>query len=98
MALIELFQAEWCPHSHTVRARMTEKGIDFIARQVPAEPEDREELMELSGSNEIPVAVVEDGSVISGEDAILDYLERSHEDEPDAGEHRRKVDEKASFG
>jgi len=98
MAYIELFQSEWCPHSHAVRARLTEKGVDFIARQVPAEPEDRHELMELSGSNEIPVVVVEDGSVISGEDEILDYLEHRHSDEPDADEHRRKDEEKASFG
>ena len=31
---MELYQAEWCPHSHKVRQRLTELGIDFTARQV----------------------------------------------------------------
>ena len=30
---VELYQAEWCPHSHNVRQRLTELGIDFMARQ-----------------------------------------------------------------
>jgi glutathione S-transferase len=96
--MIELYQAEWCPHSHAVRARMTEMGVDFVARQVEAEPDDRSALEEVAGTREIPVAVIEDGSVISGEDEILDYLEGRYSDEPDAAEHRRKDEEKASFG
>src|SRR5207253_2334746 len=39
---MELYQAEWCPHSHKVRQRLTELGLDFVARQVAAEPEDRD--------------------------------------------------------
>jgi hypothetical protein len=31
--MIELYQAEWCPHSHPVRQRLTELGLDFVARQ-----------------------------------------------------------------
>jgi glutaredoxin len=30
--MIELYQAEWCPHSHHVRQRLTEHGVDFVAR------------------------------------------------------------------
>ena len=25
---MELYQAEWCPHSHKVRQRLTELGLD----------------------------------------------------------------------
>ena len=39
--MLELFQAEWCPYSHRVRQRLTELGVDFVARQVEAEPDDR---------------------------------------------------------
>jgi hypothetical protein len=31
--MIELFQAEWCPYSSAVRERLTELGIDLVARQ-----------------------------------------------------------------
>src|SRR5205085_242499 len=37
---MELYQAAWCPHAHKVRQRLTELGLDFTARQVPAEPDD----------------------------------------------------------
>jgi glutaredoxin len=42
---MELYQAEWCPHSHKVRQRLTELGLDFVARQVPADPDDRDEML-----------------------------------------------------
>ena len=40
--MLELYQAEWCPNSSRVRERFTELGFSFIARQVPADPGDRE--------------------------------------------------------
>ncbi|HYY03061.1 MAG TPA: glutaredoxin domain-containing protein [Gaiellaceae bacterium] len=85
---MELYQAEWCPHSHKVRQRLTELGLDFTARQVPADPDDRREMRRRVGTNEIPVLVV-DGRPICGEDDILDYLGRYH-DCGDADEHRAK--------
>ena len=45
--MIELYQAEWCPHSHKVRQRMTELGLDFVARQVAADKEDRPDELEI---------------------------------------------------
>jgi glutathione S-transferase len=62
----ELYQAEWCPYSGRVRQRLTELGVPFIARQVPAESADRDELRDRTGSDEIPALVREDGTVISG--------------------------------
>jgi glutathione S-transferase len=87
---MELYQAEWCPHSHKVRQRLTELGLDFVARQVAAEPDDRDTLEALAGTNEIPVLVADDGETLRGEEEILPYLERFPE-RPDARRHRAKA-------
>ena len=86
---MELYQAEWCPHSHKVRQRLTELGLDFHARQVPADPDNREDMKEHVGTEEIPVLVTDAGKPICGEDEILDYLERFDERD-DADAHREK--------
>ncbi len=88
---MELYQAEWCPHSHKVRQRLTELGLDFTARQVPADPDKRDELERVAGTKEIPVLVASDErEPLSGEDEILDYL-HAFEEPPDAREHRAKA-------
>ena len=86
---MELYQAEWCPHSHKVRQRLTELGLDFHVRQVPAEPDERDELERRAGTNEIPVLVTGDGETFCGEEQILEYLE-GFEERPDATRHRAK--------
>ena len=89
---MELYQAEWCPHSHKVRQRLTELGLDFVARQAPAEPGERDDLEARAGTNEIPVLVTDDGETLKGEEEILPYLDRFHE-RADAGRHRAKARE-----
>ena len=84
--MLQLFQAEWCPHSAAVRERLTELGVPFVARQVPADPDERQE---------IPVLVLDDGSRIAGEDEIVGYLERTYPERRDADVHRRKAEEHA---
>ena len=86
---MELYQAEWCPHSHKVRQRLTELGLDFTARQVAAEPEERDELRRRAGTTEIPVLVPDGREPICGEDDILEYLKR-YDERPDADAHREK--------
>ena len=88
---MDLFQAEWCPHSHRVRQRLTELGLDFTARQVPAEPDDRTAMREATGTDEIPVLVTDDGEIVSGEDAILDHLNARRDEQADAQSHRAKA-------
>ena len=83
--MLELFQAEWCPHSHAVRQRLTELGLDFVARQVAAEKEER------PGELEIPTLVGEGGEAISGEEPILEWLDRHFDERPDAARHRAKA-------
>jgi glutathione S-transferase len=89
--MLELYQAEWCPHSHRVRQRLTELGVSFVARQVPAEPGDREELRRKTGSGEIPTLVLEDGTTISDPDRIIEYLDANHRERADADEHRERA-------
>ena len=88
---MDLFQAEWCPHSHRVRQRLTELGLDFTARQVPAEPHDRTAMRGATGSDEIPVLVTDGGEVVSGEDAILDHLNEHYDERADAQTHSAKA-------
>jgi glutathione S-transferase len=88
---MELYQAEWCPHSHKVRQRLTELGVEVLLRQVPAEQEDRDELERATGGREIPALVADDGSVLSGEEEILPWLGKRFEERPDAPRHRAKA-------
>jgi glutathione S-transferase len=89
---MELYQAEWCPHSHRVRQRLTELGVDVVLRQVPADPSRRRELERASGTTEIPVLVLDDGWPICGDDQIMEHLDRFSERD-DADEHRAKARE-----
>jgi glutathione S-transferase len=90
----ELFQAEWCPHSSRVRQRFTELGVSFVARPVPADPADREELRRKTGSDEVPALVLEDGAVINRDaDEIIGYLDRRYSERADAADHRERADE-----
>jgi glutaredoxin 3 len=89
--VLELYQAEWCPYSHRVRQRLTELGLDFVARQVRAEPADRDEMRERTGSDEIPTAVSESGEPLVGSDAILAWLNARYDERPDARRHRAKA-------
>lgn len=89
--LLELYQAEWCPYSHEVRARLTELGISFIARQVPADSEERDELRRVAGTDEIPTVVLGDGSTLSDADRIIEYLNEHYGDSPGAERHREQA-------
>jgi len=89
---MELYQAEWCPHSHKVRQRLTELGIDITLRQVPAAPDDREELKRVADTAEIPVLIGSDREPRCGADEILDYLDEFDE-RPDVDERCEKARE-----
>jgi glutathione S-transferase len=89
--MIELYQAEWCPHSHRVRQRLTELGLDFIGRQVAPDPADREELERVSAQRSIPTLVFDDGTVVSDDDGIITALDQRFPERPAAQEHREKA-------
>jgi glutathione S-transferase len=93
MRVDELYQAEWCPHSHRVRQRLTELGVAFVARQVPAEQADRDELRRRTGDDEIPALVPQEGAPITGADAIIAHLESTHSRRADWRRHRARARE-----
>jgi glutaredoxin 3 len=72
--MLELFQAEWCPYSHRVRERMTELGIDFVARQVQPRRALRDDTEREIGTRSIPALKTEDGQVIEGDVEIMAFL------------------------
>jgi glutathione S-transferase len=89
---LTLFQAEWCPFSSAVRELLTELGLDVALRQVEPQPEQRHELRELAGTDEIPVLQTEDGSLYRGTEEILPYL-RGRQSWAFAAEHRQRYAE-----
>jgi len=91
--VFSLYQAEWCPYSSAVRERLTELGIDFVARQVAAWPEDRGDLVAAVGTDEIPVLEAE-GEVYKGTREIFAFL-RQIEPPSGAAQHRERYREHA---
>ncbi|HWH13976.1 MAG TPA: glutathione S-transferase N-terminal domain-containing protein [Miltoncostaeaceae bacterium] len=87
--MMQLFQAEWCPFSQRVRQRLTELGIDYVARQVAPTPPERDTMREEVGDDTIPVLVLDDGRVLRETDEILDHL--AGLDAPGAEGHRRQA-------
>ena len=71
---VTLYQAEWCPFSSAVRELLTELGIDVVLRQVEPFPEQRAELGEVAGTDEIPVLVTGDGRIFRGTRDIFAHL------------------------
>jgi glutaredoxin len=97
--LPEVWQTEWCPHSQKVREALTELGVAFVARQVPADQEDRDELERELGTREIPAVRLADGTTLTGDDHEIIAALRSRFAEPaGAEEHREKAREKADAG
>lgn len=75
--LLELYQFEGCPYCSKVRSKMTELGIDFIARQV--DKNDRSRVEEVSGQTNVPVLVDPNTDTTMPEsDDIVDYLEEHY--------------------
>src|SRR5215207_8285472 len=88
---MKLYQAEWCPFSHRVRAKLTELGIDYELVNVPASSKKRRDLEKVAGTTAIPV-LVDGQNVISDSDEALSYLEKKHGAKPDELElHHREL-------
>ena len=87
--MYELYQAEWCPYSSYVREQLTERGVAFVARPVPAAKPERRELRERTGQDSIPVLLAGD-RVIAEFEEILAFLAQHHPPRADAGDHRAR--------
>jgi glutathione S-transferase len=88
--LLELWQTEWCPASRRVRQRLTELGLDVVLHQVPVDPSERSALETATGSTTIPVLAV-GGTIVVGEDEIIDYLDAHFAEPPEASAQREKA-------
>jgi glutaredoxin/uncharacterized protein (DUF302 family) len=80
--MIKLYQAEWCPFSHRVRAKLTELGVGYEAVNVSAFSEKREELKDITGDSAIPV-LVDGEKVISDSGEAISYLEGKYDANPE---------------
>lgn len=90
--MLTLWQAEWCPHSHRVRLRLTELGIDVELRQVPVDRGARDEMERVAGTRTIPTLLA-DGEVLSDADVILAWLDERYGTGSRGGDHRAKMRE-----
>ena len=88
---MRLYQAEWCPFSHRVRAKLTELGVDYELVNVPASSKKRGDLEKIAGTTAIPVLV--DGErIVSDSNEAISYLEKKYGADPDELEvHRREL-------
>ncbi|RQG96447.1 glutathione S-transferase N-terminal domain-containing protein [Natrarchaeobius chitinivorans] len=80
--MLELYQAEGCPHSADVREKLTELGVSYVVHN-PRTPDDEvvnerthRELVELGGEAQTPY-LVDDArkEALYESDEIVDYLE-----------------------
>jgi glutathione S-transferase len=89
--MIKLYQAEWCPFSHRIRAKLTELRIDYEAVNVSASAEKRAELKQITGNSTIPV-LADGEKVFSDSSEILSYLEEEYGTDPEELElHQREL-------
>ena len=90
--MLQLFQTEWCPASRRVRERLTELGVDYVVRQVPADKRKRQDLLVATGTDTVPVLVTDDGHVLDGEERILAYLGEHYLEPRGAWMHRARAE------
>ena len=87
--MIELYQAESCPYSETVREKLTELGASYVIHN-PRLPGDEggdvlnehtyREMTEVGEQDEIPYLVDTDREeALFGSDEIVDYLEEHYD-------------------
>ena len=90
--MLQLFQTEWCLASHRVRERLTELGVDYVVRQVPADKRKRQDLVAASGTDTVPVLVTDDGKVLEGEERILAHIGEHYLEPRGAWMHRARAE------
>ena len=67
-----LYHIERCPYCEKVRLALAIEGIDYESHVV--DPDDRANVLALSGQEKVPVLVEEDGSVLLESNRILQRL------------------------
>ena len=84
--MLELYQAEDCPHSTEVRETMTELGLSYVTHN-PRHADDggvtnefvRDLLVAIGGEDQIPLLVdTERGETVSESEEIVSHLEEHY--------------------
>jgi glutaredoxin len=84
--MLTFYQVEWCPQCHTVRQAMTELRLAFTAINVAADPNERAEVVAVSGQAGVPV--LQDGDkIFTDSDEIIAYLRATYPAPDDAKQH-----------
>ena len=84
--MLTLYQVEWCPSCHVVRQAMTELGLTYLTVNVPADREERHELLAVTGQASVPA--LQDGErVVLGSDEIVRHLRATFPAPDDAASH-----------
>lgn len=83
--MLELYQAEDCPHSQDVREAMTDLGLSYVAHNPRTHEGElknettREAMEAIGGEDQIPFLVdTECGEAIYESDEIVEHLEEHH--------------------
>jgi glutaredoxin-like YruB-family protein len=64
---VVVYTTSWCPWCRKTLAWLDERGVDYENRDIEADPEWREELIEKTGRSSIPVVEI-DGELVHGFD------------------------------
>ena len=60
--MLTFYQVEWCPACHIVRQTLTELGLTYTAVNVAADPDERAEVVAVSGQPSVPM--LQDGDKV----------------------------------
>jgi uncharacterized protein (DUF302 family)/glutaredoxin len=74
---LTLYQREACPYCQIVRKKLTLLNQPFMSMPVPVKGEDRKELIEITGQQQVP-ALVDGDQILTGSDKILAYLDQTY--------------------
>lgn len=70
---VVVFTSTTCPHCFTAKDYLTEKGVEFIEKNVQNDPEARKELMQ-KGIMAVPVIKIDGELVVGFDKAKIDEL------------------------
>ena len=87
--MVELYQAEWCPHSH----RVASVRPNLVVHRVTVHPADRMSMEGATGRRSMITLVLDDGTLVGGDDEILAVLDRRFTETSEAEGHRAKAAE-----
>ncbi len=84
--MLTLYQVEWCASCHRVRQVLTELGLTYISVNVPLRPDERAEVIAVSGQDRVPV--LQDGDrILIDSSAIVEHLRGTYPAAADAAAH-----------